>query len=164
MRVEQTGHDNVGVDHPKASHTPVRFGADRVGPVHSNDNVVAPKTGRITVFNLKKAINLKSPRDIYSVVDTHPDTSIIGRFPFVNFNQPARYSPAQWFVLPSSLHGGSGTLAFLDGHSESKKWLDPGTRKLVTAEVVPMLYIVNEVRDYHWMLEHATEVYVPMHN
>lgn len=37
--------------------------------------------------------------------------------------------------LPASRHNGAGMLAFVDGHVESKKWLDARTRRPVTREM-----------------------------
>lgn len=40
------------------------------------------------------------------------------------------------FHYPSALHGGSGALAFADGHAEAHKWRDARTRKSAAAGAV----------------------------
>ena len=59
------------------------------------------------------------------------------RFVFIDVNPASICTPAfgmdmslQTFVhYPSSLHRGMGVISFADGHVESRKWVDPRTRK-----------------------------------
>ena len=62
------------------------------------------------------------------------------RFAFIDVNPASICTPAfgmdmtlQSFIhYPSSLHGGLGVVTFADGHAESRKWVDPRTRKTIS--------------------------------
>ena len=58
------------------------------------------------------------PSDAWVFIDEHAD-SINDGFFRVNMS-----SSTAWQDLPASYHGGSGALAFADGHSEIKTWSD----------------------------------------
>jgi prepilin-type N-terminal cleavage/methylation domain-containing protein/prepilin-type processing-associated H-X9-DG protein len=66
------------------------------------------------------------PSQVWIFSDEHPDSIDDGLFR-VEMGQTAN-----WISLPSSLHNGNdtGTLAFADGHAESKRWRDASTRLL----------------------------------
>jgi prepilin-type processing-associated H-X9-DG protein len=65
-----------------------------------------------------------------------------------------------WFNLPASYHNGACNLSFADGHSESRKWVDPAMLKPILKDD----YIYKETQvhtsptgaDYQYMMQHAS--------
>jgi prepilin-type N-terminal cleavage/methylation domain-containing protein len=65
------------------------------------------------------------------------------RFVFIDVNPASICTPAfgvdmnvaydDWVHFPSFFHSGLGVLSFADNHIESRKWLDPRTRKALPA-------------------------------
>jgi prepilin-type N-terminal cleavage/methylation domain-containing protein len=59
------------------------------------------------------------------------------RFVFIDVNPASICTPAfgvdmiidEWVHYPSTFHSGLGVLSYADNHIESRKWLDPRTRK-----------------------------------
>ena len=66
-------------------------------------------------------ITAPPPAKLFVLIDCHPDT-ISDR----NFHQVL--NPDILIDLPSSVHNGSGPLAFADGHAETHRWRDARTR------------------------------------
>ena len=63
--------------------------------------------------------------------------------------------PSQWKIVdfPASYHGGSGSFAFVDGHSEIKNWKDSRT----TPKKIQSLNIASPRNpDVLWMMERST--------
>ncbi len=65
-----------------------------------------------------------SPSEAWIYVDEHPDS----------INDAGLFSPTstQWIDVPASYHNGACGFAFIDGHSEIKKWIAPETLQPVT--------------------------------
>jgi prepilin-type N-terminal cleavage/methylation domain-containing protein/prepilin-type processing-associated H-X9-DG protein len=65
--------------------------------------------------------------------------------------------PQSWVMIdfPASYHGGSGDLAFVDGHAEIHKWRDPRT-----TPAIGKLYNLNvgspNNQDVFWIMERST--------
>ncbi|HWW03392.1 MAG TPA: prepilin-type N-terminal cleavage/methylation domain-containing protein [Candidatus Acidoferrum sp.] len=88
------------------------------------------------------------------------------RFVFIDVNPASICTPAfgvdmvaDVFVhYPSTLHGGSGILAFADGHVESRKWLDPRTRRDLsgTASYIPHNEPAPNNKDLTWIRARTT--------
>ncbi|MCC6232684.1 MAG: hypothetical protein IT580_08565 [Verrucomicrobiales bacterium] len=57
---------------------------------------------------------------------------------------------------PASYHNGAGGLAFADGHSEIRKWLDARTKPAVTKTDRPLDISSAGNRDVVWMQERST--------
>jgi prepilin-type N-terminal cleavage/methylation domain-containing protein/prepilin-type processing-associated H-X9-DG protein len=62
----------------------------------------------------------KGPSQIFVIVDEHPDSINDGWFIVVGRDWGGAYA---WCDFPSTLHNGACGFAFLDGHSEIKKWV-----------------------------------------
>lgn len=62
----------------------------------------------------------KGPSEIFVFVDEHPDSINDGWFIVVGRDWGGAYA---WCDFPSTLHNGACGFAFLDGHSQIKKWL-----------------------------------------
>ena len=88
------------------------------------------------------------------------------RLVFIDVNPASICTPAfgmdmtlQTFVhYPSSLHQGLGVIAFADNHVESRKWLDPRTRKQLAgaAQMIPHGDPSPGNRDLVWLGERIT--------
>ena len=50
-------------------------------------------------------------------------------------------SPKQIHIIdyPASNHNGSGTIAFADGHAETRKWIDDRTTPPVSNKSIPLV-------------------------
>ncbi len=87
------------------------------------------------------------------------------RFLFTDVNPASICSPAfgvdmagdTIFHYPSALHGGLGVLAFVDGHAEAHKWVDPRTRKNASAgQVIHHEDSSPNNLDLKWLKERTT--------
>lgn len=67
----------------------------------------------------RRTTDPRSPADIFVVLDEHPDSINDGWFIVVGSSWGGPYG---WCDFPSTLHNGACGFAFLDGHSEIKKW------------------------------------------
>ena len=76
--------------------------------------------GRYKVFQKTTDIKTKSASGIFVLLDEHPDSINDGWYIVVGRDWGGAYA---WTDLPSTLHNGACGFAFLDGHSEIKKWL-----------------------------------------
>ena len=74
-------------------------------------------------FNLykvfQKTTDTLRPTDIFVLLDEHPDSINDGWFIAVGRDWGGAYA---WCDFPSTLHNGACGFAFLDGHSQIKKW------------------------------------------
>ncbi len=59
--------------------------------------------------------------------DMREDSIDMGNFAVNMAGYPGKASAYGFWDLPGFYHGGSGSFAFADGHSEIKRWLDPRT-------------------------------------
>ena len=66
-------------------------------------------------------------------------------------------SPLAFRILdyPASQHDGACGFAFVDGHSEMKKWLDPRTKPPVGPRLQLNVRMPNNV-DVYWLMDHST--------
>jgi prepilin-type N-terminal cleavage/methylation domain-containing protein/prepilin-type processing-associated H-X9-DG protein len=89
-----------------------------------------------------------SPSHVWAFVDEHPD-SINDAMLYVNPHWTN--AAAQWTDVPASYHNGACGFSFADGHSEIKRWRDPGT-------IQPVRYgTLNNIKaaavDFNWIAE-----------
>lgn len=90
----------------------------------STDPNITPSLGTKSasgykVFQKLTSISSPSPSTAWVFIDEQGD-SINDGFFFVQM----RTAPLQWFDLPANYHGQSSSLAFADGHAETKNWRD----------------------------------------
>ena len=87
-------------------------------------------------------------------MDEHPDSINNGYFP-IHLKKPA------WVDFPTSLHSGGGNLAFADGHSEGRVWIERSTRWRVTytdiAKGPGTPAPATEQRDVSWLQYRTTD-------
>jgi prepilin-type processing-associated H-X9-DG protein len=94
---------------------------------------------------------------LWVVLDEHEDTIVAPAF--CNF-YPLPGESTTWFGMPTSRHGGAGTLSFGDGHVEVKRWTDSRTRKPVDGRYSLCIPCPNNP-DKTWLDERTTELYNP---
>ena len=65
--------------------------------------------------------------------------------------------PSQWKIVdyPASYHNRAGGFAFVDGHSDIKKWQDPRTTPPLSKGLSLNILSANN-RDVFWMMERST--------
>jgi hypothetical protein len=118
--------------------------ADRtLWPVRGKGNVFELRSYAMNCYVGTRPGNVEGPLSLNSVYRTYLKSSDLAqggtanRFVFIDVNPASICTPgfgvdmyADSFVhYPSTLHKGSGVLAFADAHVEARKWLDPRTRK-----------------------------------
>ena len=101
-------------------------------------------------------LSRSDPSRRFVFIDSHPET-IYDR-PFYLDAYPER--PFHGFAnYPGSLHNGSGTLNFADGHAEAKRWRDPDTKFPVRFAEWGVGWPPrnNESEDYRWLWSRTGE-------
>jgi prepilin-type processing-associated H-X9-DG protein len=98
-----------------------------------------------------------NPASLLTFIDEHPDS-----LDFVSFWVPVRRSTplisGTFTSWPSSLHGGTASIAFADGHVELHKWVDPRTKMAPTyTQRIPLDLPIANNRDVAWLQERAFE-------
>jgi prepilin-type processing-associated H-X9-DG protein len=88
----------------------------------------APYTGGYWQFRKYSEITSPSPSKAWVFIDEREDSINDGWFA-VDMNGFDPLSSASYLIVdyPASYHNGAGGLAFADGHSEIRKWVDPRT-------------------------------------
>jgi hypothetical protein len=87
--------------------------------------------------NVEPPLSLSSTYRVYLNTSQLVTDSPANRFIFIDGHPASICTPGfginmstdNFVHYPSSLHRGFGVLAFADSHIESRKWLDPRTRK-----------------------------------
>jgi prepilin-type N-terminal cleavage/methylation domain-containing protein/prepilin-type processing-associated H-X9-DG protein len=77
------------------------------------------------IFNSLTDFVKRSPADIFTFIDEHPDT--VGDTALGTFYPPEK----TWLSLPAWLHSRGATFSFGDGHAEYKRWKVESTRQPV---------------------------------
>ena len=90
-----------------------------------------------------------SPTKLWVFVDEHPDSISSGCL------VTDMRSSDGWMGMPGSLHDGSGTLAFADGHGESRRWLEQST-KVPVEKKQRNVFPAPKSRDLAWFQERTT--------
>ncbi len=89
------------------------------------------------------------PAKMFTFIDEHEDSINDPTFMNTGLNDGAITD------LPASRHAGAGVLAFVDGHVETRKWLDERTRKPVVREAFFGEWQRGNP-DLYWLYERAT--------
>jgi prepilin-type N-terminal cleavage/methylation domain-containing protein len=90
-----------------------------------------------------------SPSDLLTFLDVNPANLC---YPAFSFNT----TPDQYYHIPSSLHRGSGVLAFSDGHVASRKWTDPAIlAPIPSSGAVPHFVTAQNFVDLDWLRKHG---------
>jgi prepilin-type N-terminal cleavage/methylation domain-containing protein/prepilin-type processing-associated H-X9-DG protein len=102
-------------------------------------------------FAPQKSSQVLRPAEVFVMLDEHPDSVNDSMFVFQPGRPPSTYI---WQDLPSSHHSGGGNIAFADGHSEIKKWLERSGNISTVRPVTKTEWtdtVVRLSRDYAWM-------------
>ncbi len=98
------------------------------------------------------------PVGIFVLTDEREDRINNGFFvvDMRGFN-PRNPNSLQLVDIPASYHNGAGGVTFADGHSESKKWLDPRTKpSLKPGRNLALMAASPNNRDVLWLQERST--------
>jgi prepilin-type N-terminal cleavage/methylation domain-containing protein/prepilin-type processing-associated H-X9-DG protein len=90
-----------------------------------------------------------TPTDLWIVVDEHPDSINDG------WLITGVFSPDSWVDLPASYHNAACGFAFVDGHSEIKKWREASTVVGVKHSSYNGFPAPGS-RDIAWMIQHSS--------
>ena len=106
------------------------------------------------VFVRQSDINNPAPVNAWVFIDEHPDS--------INdalFHVDMRPTANTWSDWPASNHGGSGVLAFADGHVESKRWKDPAIANLPVKFIThSSLAATSPYDDLNWLQQRTTSL------
>jgi prepilin-type processing-associated H-X9-DG protein len=72
--------------------------------------------------------------------------------------------PQEWRLVdyPASYHNGAAGLSFADGHSETKKWMDPRTHPAVKVAADLALNVLSPNNpDIFWLMDRSTRREAP---
>jgi prepilin-type N-terminal cleavage/methylation domain-containing protein/prepilin-type processing-associated H-X9-DG protein len=119
-----------------------------------NSTAIGYETDGFRVF--RKRTHITNPSTTFTFLDEREDSINDGMF-VVNMNS----NVTQIVDKPASAHGGSGSLAFADGHCEIKRWYSSDILKIPPPNVVspfptPVVDSVNAKRDIRWLQERAS--------
>jgi prepilin-type processing-associated H-X9-DG protein len=101
-----------------------------------------------------KLADMSRPVQQFVIVEEHPNSINDAWFftDVVNTNT--------WGDLPASWHGGAGTFAFADGHSEIHRWSGSGTKPAMAPKGGKPRVVIRDAAsasDLGWILRGATE-------
>lgn len=95
-----------------------------------------------------KRISVPKPAKTWLVLDEHPDSINDGYF----INNPSANS---WGDIPAAYHNGACGFAFVDGHSELKRWQSRSSIYPVTFSYFSNPFDLAGRQDFAWYLEHT---------
>lgn len=97
--------------------------------------------------------DVRAPSAIFTFIDEHPDSINDGYF----LNRVQR---REWVDLPGSNHGGGASVAFVDGHTESRRWRHARTRPAAVPDAAQLPFGVPsaESSDWDWVRERTTMI------
>jgi prepilin-type N-terminal cleavage/methylation domain-containing protein len=91
---------------------------------------------------------ITEPSRIFVMLDEHPDYLNDGIF----FMHPV--DRGHWHDVPSSLHAGSGSLSYADGHAGTHRWKFSSDRtKVGYSPILSSGFAGNEKVDMNWLIE-----------
>jgi prepilin-type N-terminal cleavage/methylation domain-containing protein/prepilin-type processing-associated H-X9-DG protein len=125
----------------------------------STDVNITPSLTKYNTFTKESAILTPGPSHAWVFIDEQCD-SINDGFFFVNMDAtPGRL---KWYDLPANYHGKSSTLAFADGHAETKNWRDSLVKdKPITLQNRPNYAAYGSADtsgDLQWLQERSTSL------
>jgi prepilin-type N-terminal cleavage/methylation domain-containing protein/prepilin-type processing-associated H-X9-DG protein len=117
-----------------------------------------PYTDGYWQFRKYSEINSPSPSKCWVFIDEREDSINDGWFA-VDMSGFDPRQPASWRIVdyPASYHNGAGGLAFADGHSEIKRWVDPRTTPvLARGRELPLNQPSPNNPDVEWLQERSS--------
>lgn len=109
--------------------------------------------GRGRLFAKSGDVAAGGPSDLMTFVDVAPGN--VCHSAFIVHNGPFT---GLFYHLPSFQHGNRGTVAFADGHVDTRRWEDPRTGEEARPEWLPDHWTIYHPgsRDLKWLQERAT--------
>ena len=91
-----------------------------------------PASAGWKVYAKSSDTTVPGPSKTWVFIDEHPDSINDGGFGVQMPGNPASYPnwnmrSARWVDFPASFHNRAGSMSFIDGHAEIRKWLDGRT-------------------------------------
>jgi prepilin-type processing-associated H-X9-DG protein len=117
-----------------------------------------PYTSGYWQFQKYSEINSPSPSKCWVFIDEREDSINDGWFA-VDMSGFDPRQPNSWVIVdyPASYHNGAGGLAFADGHSEIKRWVDPRTTPVLTRNRnLPLNQPSPNNPDVEWLQERSS--------
>jgi prepilin-type N-terminal cleavage/methylation domain-containing protein/prepilin-type processing-associated H-X9-DG protein len=99
-----------------------------------------------------KTTDIRSPANIWVLVDEHPDSINDGLLAI-----PMTGTNATWWDNPASYHNGACGFSFADGHTEIKKWQDANSIQPVLRNSPCAGNGKSSPRDMAWIQERTSE-------
>jgi prepilin-type N-terminal cleavage/methylation domain-containing protein/prepilin-type processing-associated H-X9-DG protein len=91
-----------------------------------------------------KSSDITTPANIFVFLDENPRTINDGFF--VN-----RLDDYEWGNLPGSYHNGAANLSFADGHTETHRWVAPGTIPPIVNAPMEAPVAASPATDFEWL-------------
>ena len=136
-----------------------RTGIPRVRSISMNGYLGergAPYTAGYVQF--KKISQITRTSQTWCFIDEREDSINDGWYA-VNMEGYDPIRPASYVMVdyPASYHNGAGGLAFVDGHSEIRKWVDARTRPVLKfGQLLPLGVPSPNNRDVDWLQDRTT--------
>jgi prepilin-type N-terminal cleavage/methylation domain-containing protein len=146
-------------DHARSG--PGNRGPERVRSVSMNAYVgdrTLPWTELYWQFKKLSQIVRPAPSKTWLFIDEREDSINDGWF-IVDMTSYDPGSPGGDIIVdyPASFHNGAGSLAFVDAHSEIKKWRDPRTTPVLRAgQPLPLNVASPRNQDVEWLQERSS--------
>jgi prepilin-type N-terminal cleavage/methylation domain-containing protein/prepilin-type processing-associated H-X9-DG protein len=115
-------------------------------------------SGFIIYYKLGDMLN-PGPSRIFVFLDERVETLSESVFYLSMDGSPDKPGTTAFFDYPACSHNGAGSFSFADGHTETKKWLDPRTRPAQLAPSgsgYPAGVASPNNRDLYWLQERCT--------
>ena len=107
---DQSSYPAGGVSYPHVRSMSMNTWLGAIAPYANNNNVIS--------YKKESGLVQPSPANLWVFIDENPRS--INDASFI-----CEPDIQQWIDCPASYHNGAGGIAFADGHSIIKKWLDP---------------------------------------
>ncbi len=122
---------------------------------HSQDDATSWAGVQFGTYQKMSDIDRFGHSRCWVLIDEHPDSIWSAFFVTVMTGYP---NAAQTTManVPASYHGRAANLCFADGHSETKRWLDPRTTPPITGKQMTGNKPQPNNRDIVWLWERTT--------
>ena len=116
-----------------------------------------PAVSNYKIFMRYSELTDPGPSKTFLFTDMREDSIDMGNFAVNMAGWPSKPSIYGFWDLPGFYHNGSGSFAFVDGHSEFKRWADPRTTPPIKPGVgYPDRFTSPNNRDVAWLQDRAT--------
>jgi prepilin-type processing-associated H-X9-DG protein len=128
-----------------------------LGAWGGTDGGYGPAVTNYKVYFRYPELTDPGPAQTFVLIDMREDSIDMGNFGVNMAGYPDKPNAYGFWDLPGFYHNGAGTLAFADGHSESKRWVDSRTTPPIKPGVgYPDQFKSPNNPDIAWLQDHAT--------